>query len=79
VVSDASLLLLDEPTASLDPDAAAGVVAAIRHASAGRTVVLVTHDPLLADLADRVIRLDRPPGGGLSALTSDSMREEVST
>lgn len=57
VVSPADLLLLDEPTASLDAVSAAHVVDAVRAASAGRTTLLVTHDPVLARVADRVVHL----------------------
>ena len=76
LVSAAPLLLLDEPTASLDRAAAAAVHAAIRRSVAGRTALLVTHDPALADLADRVVRIERattfrPPDH------IASMREEV--
>ena len=39
---------------------AARVVAAIRRATAGRTVLLVTHDRDLAEIADRVVVLDPP-------------------
>jgi phospholipid/cholesterol/gamma-HCH transport system ATP-binding protein len=51
------LLLLDEPTAGLDPDRSAGFVRLIRalHRALGLTVVLVTHDlDTLAALATRV-------------------------
>jgi len=51
------LLLLDEPTAGLDPDRSEGFVRLIRalHAQLGLTVVLVTHDlDTLAALASRV-------------------------
>jgi ATP-binding cassette subfamily B protein len=63
IVSAAPVLALDEPTASLDSVSAQGVVAAIQRASAGHTVLLVTHDRELAGIADRVIHLDhaRPP------------------
>ena len=40
---DAPLLLLDEPTAHLDPASAAQFTAAIDTAMAGRTVILITH------------------------------------
>lgn len=51
------LLLLDEPTAGLDPDRSSGFVRLIRalHQALGLTVVLVTHDlDTLAALASRV-------------------------
>lgn len=51
------LLLLDEPTAGLDPDRSAGFVALIRQLQRelGFTVVMVTHDlDTLAGLAARV-------------------------
>lgn len=58
VVSGAPLLLLDEPTASLDAVAAGQVIAAIRAAARRRTTVIVTHDPALAAVADRLIELE---------------------
>ncbi len=57
-----ALVLLDEPTAALDPDTEHRVLDGIRDASRGRTVVLVTHRPGPLALADRVITL-RPAGG----------------
>jgi ABC-type transport system involved in cytochrome bd biosynthesis fused ATPase/permease subunit len=51
------VLLLDEPTAGLDAAAAALIIAAIERASAGRTVVIASHDQALIDSADRVVRL----------------------
>jgi ATP-binding cassette, subfamily B, bacterial len=56
-VSPARLVLLDEPTASLDARSAAQVIEAVRAATASRTTLLVTHDPALARLADRVVHL----------------------
>ena len=55
---DAPLLLLDEPTASLDGEVEAEVLAAVRRLAAGRTVLLVAHRPALATLADRVVAMD---------------------
>jgi thiol reductant ABC exporter CydD subunit len=59
-VRDAPLLLLDEPTASLDGATESDVVAAVRRLVAGRTAVIVAHRPALAALADRVIELPAP-------------------
>jgi ABC-type multidrug transport system fused ATPase/permease subunit len=56
-VSPAPMVLLDEPTASLDPRSAAAVVEAIRTTTVNRTVLLVTHDRDLAAIADRVVTL----------------------
>ena len=60
---DAPLVVLDEPTANLDPDTEADIVAAIRRLARGRTVVLMAHRPALRAVADRVVHL-RPAGAG---------------
>jgi thiol reductant ABC exporter CydD subunit len=54
---DAPLVVLDEPTANLDPHTEADIIAAIQGLARGRTVVLMAHRPALRDLADRVVRL----------------------
>ncbi|MDR2347546.1 MAG: ATP-binding cassette domain-containing protein, partial [Bifidobacteriaceae bacterium] len=52
------LLLADEPTGALDTASAAGLVAQLRAAAErGATVVVVTHDPVVAAAADRAVRL----------------------
>jgi ATP-binding cassette, subfamily B, bacterial len=70
-VSPATLILLDEPTASLDAESARQVAQAIRAATRGRTTLVVSHDPLLVDLADRVVSIDAPASGA-SAPSSPS-------
>jgi ATP-binding cassette subfamily C protein CydD len=56
---DAPLVLLDEPTAHLDPPGARQIMAVIETLMAGRTVVLVTHGHSYAELpVSRVLRLD---------------------
>lgn len=53
------LLLADEPTAELDADAAARVrdlIAALVRAEQG-TAIVVTHDPAMAEIADRTLRI----------------------
>ncbi len=54
---DAPLLLLDEPTASLDGETEREIVRTIARLSEGRTVVLVAHRPALIAVADRVLSL----------------------
>ena len=57
------VLALDEPTSALDTASKAGIVALIRGlADAGLTVVMVTHDPAHADLADHVVRVEPRTG-----------------
>ena len=58
LVRDAPILLLDEPTAHLDPDAEAEVVAALDRLTRGRTMIVVAHRPRFAELVDRVVVLD---------------------
>jgi thiol reductant ABC exporter CydD subunit len=54
---DAPLLLLDEPTASLDGETEREIVRTIERLAEGRTVVLVAHRPALIGIADRVLSL----------------------
>ncbi|WP_063797178.1 thiol reductant ABC exporter subunit CydD, partial [Streptomyces puniciscabiei] len=67
-LADRPVLLLDEPTASLDGGTEAEVVAAVRRLAAGRTVLLVVHRPALLGVAGRVVRLEsaEASGAGLS-------------
>ncbi len=55
------LILADEPTGNLDPDTAAQVMQALRQQTReqGAACVMVTHSPVAAALADRVLRLTR--------------------
>ena len=58
LVNEPAAVFADEPTGSLDSLAAEDILRLLRRvASAGQTVVLVTHDPLAASFADRVICL----------------------
>ena len=59
LVIEPSLILADEPTGSLDEDNAAGVLQLLTDAvrRRGTSLVLVTHDPVSASLADRRYRM----------------------
>jgi ABC-type transport system involved in cytochrome bd biosynthesis fused ATPase/permease subunit len=53
----APILLLDEPTSSLDPDTAAQVAEAIEPWLAERTVVVAAHEPVLLHGFDAVVQV----------------------
>lgn len=54
---DAALLVVDEPTAHLDPVSAAVVAATLTERRGERTTIVLTHDPDLVPDADRVVHL----------------------
>jgi putative ABC transport system ATP-binding protein len=59
VVMDPAVLLADEPTGNLDRASAGEVMELIERMNArGLTLVVVTHDPAIAERAKRVIRMD---------------------
>jgi ABC-type multidrug transport system fused ATPase/permease subunit len=51
-LADPPILLLDEPTSSVEPDSEAAIVAALDRLMAGRTTVLTSHRPSLIRAAD---------------------------
>jgi zinc transport system ATP-binding protein len=62
VAREPELLLLDEPTTGIDPEARAHFYGLLRHLHQGHgmTIVVVSHDPAsLARLADRFVAIDR--------------------
>ncbi|MGP6219268.1 ABC transporter ATP-binding protein, partial [Pseudomonas paraeruginosa] len=73
LLSTAPLLLLDEPTASLDAASEAQVLRSLLGLRGRRTLLVVTHRPALARLADQVLVLEegrlraRGEHAGLSA------------
>lgn len=57
ILRQAPLLLLDEPTADLDAETEALVLARLGHLARHRTVVVVAHRPALLEMADQVVHL----------------------
>lgn len=58
LANDPPLILADEPTGNLDPDTREQVLRLLESfRQSGKTVVMVTHDPVTAGRASRVLRL----------------------
>jgi ATP-binding cassette subfamily B protein len=52
-----SVLILDEPTSALDPETERIVAKNLQQSLRGRTVIVITHRPALAEIADTVLQL----------------------
>ena len=74
------MVFADEPTGALDTRTGRGVLALLREVvdADGHTVVMVTHDPVAAAHADRVILLaDGRIAGMLDAPDADEVAEQL--
>ena len=78
------VLLLDEPTASMDNTTEQQVIAGLARERAGLTTIIVTHKPALLPLASRIIVLERgrkamdgPRDKVLAALTGQPARNAL--
>jgi len=70
LIKDPRILILDEATASIDSRTAHQIIRDIFEQMEGRTIIMVTHDTKMLDLADRAVCLqnhtityDGPPSG----------------
>ena len=61
IVAECAILICDEPTGDLDRLAANDILDLLRllNREEGKTIVMVTHDPVAAGFADRLLRLDK--------------------
>jgi putative ABC transport system ATP-binding protein len=58
LVTDPELILADEPTGNLDTTSTADILSILEQLHKdGRTIVLITHDPEIAAVAPRVVRI----------------------
>jgi ATP-binding cassette subfamily B protein len=65
-----SVLILDEPTSALDADTEKLIATNLRATMAGRTLIVITHRPALAELADCVITIASGKATMLNACSS---------
>jgi thiol reductant ABC exporter CydC subunit len=70
LLSRAPVLVLDEPTAHLDPDTAQQLMDDVFAGAGERTVLLITHRPEGLEHVDRVLALPRAAGGTRSTSSS---------
>lgn len=90
IVSDAKVILCDEPTGNLDRNTADEILAllSILNKDFGKTIVMVTHDLKASEFASKVINLEQyinegkqsqSPKQANKASESESVKEEVSS
>jgi ATP-binding cassette subfamily C protein len=58
LVLEPRMLVMDEATAALDADTEAAVLETVAHLRGRTTVVAISHQPALVDVADRVYRIE---------------------
>lgn len=83
LLREARYILLDEPTAALDPAAAYEVLGGLRDASAGRTIVMIAHTPLAVGIADNIVVIEAGTvtysGPPATAVTNEFFRTFMAT
>jgi ATP-binding cassette subfamily C protein LapB len=57
-INDPPILMMDEPTGSMDHSSEEEIKQQLRTFAAGKTLIVVTHRTSLLDLVDRIIVID---------------------
>ena len=71
ILRQPQVVLLDEPTASMDEQLEEHVIRQMKSWLSGRTLVLVTHRPALLKLVDRIVVMDN------GRIVADGPRDEI--
>jgi ATP-binding cassette subfamily C protein LapB len=84
LVTRPKVLLLDEPTSSMDAQAEASFIQHLKQSVGHRTLVVVTHRPALLEVVDRIVVMDAgrviadgPKAAVLAALAGQPQRPPV--
>lgn len=72
LVHDPDLLILDEATTALDPVTEAEICETLRHIAGKRTIIAVSHQPRVAQVADMIVQVSE---SGVSAAPTRSLAE----
>ena len=75
LLHDPNLLILDEPTSSMDTATENAVIGRLKHWAGDRTLIMVTHRNTLLELADRVLVMDQ--GTVVADTTPDKLRAQA--
>ena len=61
LVSDPDMLICDEPTGDLDRETSTEILSLLQvlNRDHGKTILMVTHDPMAAEFAKRILHLDK--------------------
>jgi ATP-binding cassette subfamily C protein LapB len=74
LLHDPTLLILDEPTSSMDTATEKAVIGRLQAWAGKRTLIMVTHRNTLLELADRVLVMDQ--GGIVADTTPEKLRAQ---
>lgn len=75
LLHDPNLLILDEPTSSMDTATEKAVIGRLKAWAGDRTLIMVTHRNALLELADRVLVMDQ--GTVVADTTPDKLRAQA--
>ncbi len=73
-LANPAILLLDEPTSSVEPDSEAAIIAALDRLMVGRTTILTSHRPSLILTADHIYVIE--DGRVTQQGTADELRQQ---
>ena len=59
VLKNAPIVVLDEPTANLDPETERKLMQSLEPFLAGKTVLIISHRPVVCEHVDQLVRLDK--------------------